>query len=146
VFLDQGDHVAARTSLKESLIIRQELGNRRDMAASLVGLAGVAAAQGQLELSARLLAATSALLETIGGRLDAADHTVSERTTATVRANLREDQFAAAWSEGRALSLEQAIVIAERDHDCGTSGPQKELSGVVRPRSTTPESNIADGP
>jgi len=40
------------------------------------------------------------------------DHTASERTTAAAREALGETAFAAAWSEGHAMPLEQVIAGA----------------------------------
>jgi hypothetical protein len=68
----------------------------------------IAAAAGQAERAARLLGAAEALGETIHAFLPnevRADH---ERTLANVRTALAPAAFAAAWAEGRAMSLAQA--------------------------------------
>jgi len=67
-----------------------------------------------LERAARLLGATEAVREAIQIGLSAAypDRIEYDRYVAAVRAQLDEAVFAAAWAEGRALTLEQAIEYA----------------------------------
>jgi len=60
-----GDLATARARLAESLALQRELGNRQGIADCLAGLAGTGAA-GDPKRAARLLAASSALLEAIG--------------------------------------------------------------------------------
>jgi len=112
VALDQGDDYTARAFYTESLTMRREVGDKWGIAACLTGFAGVAWAHAQSEQAARLLGATAALLETIGGYSDAIDRALYDRTVAAVRTTFGENQFAASWSEGRELSLEQAIALA----------------------------------
>ena len=52
------------------------------------------------------------LRETIDASLLLSTHSDYERQVATVRAQLDEATFAAAWAAGRALPLEQAIAEA----------------------------------
>jgi hypothetical protein len=112
VALEQRDYSTARTLLVEGLAIRREVGDKWGIAASLAGLAGLAQVHVQLHRAARLLGAVTALLETIGGRLDVSDRIIYERTLDMVRTALGEDSFAAAWVEGRAMALEQAVDFA----------------------------------
>jgi len=66
------------------------------------------------ERSARLLSAAETLLDTIGLSLAAwpemrADY---DRYVAAARAQLDEATFAAAWAQGRAMTLDQAVAYA----------------------------------
>ncbi len=81
-------------------------------AAALAGLAGVAGAQGRPERATRLLGAAYALLEAIGSRFDPIDQAEHDRNLAAIRAQLEPATFARTWSEGRALTLEQAVALA----------------------------------
>jgi predicted ATPase/Tfp pilus assembly protein PilF len=116
---DQGDYPAARALYEEGLAIRRQLGNKRGTAYSLEGLAAVAGTQGQPERAARLFGAAEALREAIGAPLPPSDRTEHDRHVATARAALDEAAFAAAWAEGRALPLEQAIALALGDTRAG---------------------------
>jgi hypothetical protein len=91
--------------------LAQPIQRKENIALCLVGLGGVAGAVGQGECGARLLSAAESLYDTIGlswpeARAD------FERYMAAARAQLDEATFAAAWAEGRALSLEQAVTEA----------------------------------
>jgi hypothetical protein len=101
----------------------------------VVGLAGVAAAAGGARRAARLLGAAAALLATAGllqptpGWRD--DHA---RATAAARAQVDEQTFAAAWAEGRAMPLEQAVAYALEEaagERAGAGEPATE-AGAVR--------------
>jgi predicted ATPase len=105
----RGDHGQAAALFKESLAIRLKLGNEMGIAYCLAGLASVAAAQSQPERAARRLGAAEAMLERIGGRMYKADLLEYDRTVASARAALDERALAAARSEGRAMSLAQAV-------------------------------------
>ena len=78
-----------------------------------MGLAGVAGAQGQPERAARLFGATEALHNTTGLQLEPVDQIQQDRNIAVARAQLDAATFAAAWAEGQAMSLEQAIEEAQ---------------------------------
>jgi tetratricopeptide (TPR) repeat protein len=104
------DYARAETLFRESLLDFHEypLG----IASSLAGLAGVAGALGQPLRAGCLFGAMEAILERIESRLDRADLLACERNLAETRAQADPPAFAAAWAEGRALSLEQAVAFA----------------------------------
>jgi predicted ATPase/DNA-binding SARP family transcriptional activator len=111
--LMQGDSAAARSLFAESLAIYWELRNKVQIIQSLEGLA---AAEGRPERAARLFGAAESLREAVGaptrGYLGIFRYKVSEHSIASARATLGEEAFAAAWAEGRAMTLEQAIPLA----------------------------------
>ena len=83
--------------------------DKRGVADSLVGLAGVTGNTGQLEQAARLFGAAETLYEDSVVRLEYSDQIEYDRNVAIVRAQLDEATFAAAWAAGRAMTLEQAV-------------------------------------
>ena len=80
--------------------------------------AGMVAAQGQqraeLERAARLFGAAEALEDSMIARPEFAifDNGALQAPIAMLRTRLGDDAFAAAWAEGRAMTLEQAIAYA----------------------------------
>ena len=78
----------------------------------LVGLAGVAGRQGQPERAARLLGAAEALGEALYEPPRSGSRIHFELYVAAARAQLDEATFEAAWAEGRAMTLEQAVAHA----------------------------------
>ena len=113
----QGDDGRARALYEESLAILRELGDRRGIAESLEMFAALAVAQ-QPERAARLFGAAEALREAIRAPRPVIDRADYERQVAATCAALGEEAFGAAWAEGRALSLEEAIQNALQDRDC----------------------------
>ena len=60
----------------------------------------------------RLLSAAGALRISIGSVIDPADQPDYQKRRAALREKLGQERFAGLWEEGRALSLEQAIMYA----------------------------------
>ena len=112
---EQGDYEQAATLQRESLAQFCEIGEKRPIASCLVGLAGVARGQGQSDQAVRLCGAVEALLESSCIHLASADQIEYDRTLAATRIHLDEVTFAAAWTEGRAMTVEQAIAEALSD-------------------------------
>ncbi|CAN5657199.1 LuxR family transcriptional regulator [soil metagenome] len=108
------DHERAWDLLEEGLRLSSEVGNEADVAHCLEGLASVAGAKGNILRAARLWGAEEALLE----KFEAAAYTyVPDRSlhlsrVAAARARLDEEEFEAAWAEGRTMTSEQAIEYA----------------------------------
>jgi hypothetical protein len=103
---------------RESLAKLSELGNRRDVAACLEGLAAVFHGQGQPERAARLFGVAAAVREALGAPLPPVDQADHERHIAGGRAALGEEAFEVIWNEGRAISMEEAVAYALADADC----------------------------
>jgi hypothetical protein len=120
VALDQGDDRLAGAYLAESLTLLWELGDRWQTALALEVVAGLAAVQGQRPddtqpgglRAARLFGAVEALRETRGAPVLPQNREYYQRRVAVARAQLDETAFAAAWAEGRAMTLEQAVADA----------------------------------
>jgi predicted ATPase/tRNA A-37 threonylcarbamoyl transferase component Bud32 len=110
----QGDYAAARALMEESLKIALELNYKWDIAGCLEGLAAVVAAQGEPVRAVWFMSAAQALRQAIRTPLPSLSQAGHEFTMASVRTQLGEQAFDAAWAEGRAMTPEQALAKAER--------------------------------
>ena len=110
--MHEGNYARARDLFIESLGYFSEFGNMRQLADVLEGLAGLAAAEMRPADAARLFGAAQALLEEIGAQLESGNRDEHERNVGLARGQLSAPAFAAAWREGRELSVEQAIQYA----------------------------------
>jgi hypothetical protein len=109
---NRGDHSLARELYRESIQAGRAVQFRLVCALCLEGLAMLAADEGQPGRAARLYGAADGLREATGTPVEAADRAAHERAAAVSRAALGEEVFAAAWAEGRALPLDDAIALA----------------------------------
>jgi tetratricopeptide (TPR) repeat protein len=108
----KGDLERAAGLYRESLALFGETGDKYVATECIEGLALIASAQGRFERAARLFGADEAARETFGitmRRVEPGDH---ERLWATTREGLGDGASMAAWAEGRAMTLEQAIEYA----------------------------------
>jgi non-specific serine/threonine protein kinase len=105
----EGDDELARSLFGESLSIRVELDHKMGMVECLVGLAGVAASMHQAVRAARLFGAIDALCTVTGYTIDPDDKVEYDRSLDNVRSQLDKASFEAAWEEGQALTLEEAV-------------------------------------
>jgi predicted ATPase/DNA-binding CsgD family transcriptional regulator len=108
----QGDLQQAVACYREGLSVAQEIGNEKQMGWHLVGLASVAAAEGQPVRAARLFGAAEMRIdvEVLMNNIERAEY---ERVVQSVRAQLGEKAFSAAWAEGRAMTPEQILTAQE---------------------------------
>jgi ATP/maltotriose-dependent transcriptional regulator MalT len=119
VALQRGDDRRAAVYFAEGLEFAHQLRDQEEIDVCLAGLAGVAGARGHFEYAARLFGAVEALHAANGESLHPANRRIYDRTVATVRAQMDEVTFAAAWAAGRSMPLEQAIAeaLAQRPPD-----------------------------
>ena len=113
VLVAEGDLAGARTFYEESLFLERRVNFDRsyfDIAPALEGLAAVVAAQGESTWAARLWGRAEAQRETIYTPLPPLYRADYEHAVALARSQLAEPSFAAAWAEGRAMTLEQVVV------------------------------------
>jgi tetratricopeptide (TPR) repeat protein len=113
----EGDNQQARIFLEQALQSPQ-IGPIWQRANTLMGLAAVAAADGQALRAARLLGAADTQLELGASYWDAAEKRYIERAVALAIARVGEDAFAEAYAEGRAMTFEQSA-----DQAVGTEPP-----------------------
>jgi len=115
VATEEGAHLSARTMHAESAAIRLELGDRRGMADSLEGLANVSLAWTRPLRAARIWGAAERLREDIGLPMAPAFRPRYDGSVKAARVACADDTaFQAAWREGSAMTLEQAVAYAEQ--------------------------------
>jgi len=83
-----------------------------ESAACLRGITAILGRSAREEPAVRLLGAAEALAEAVGATVPAAARTAYEEQVAGLRESLGVAAFAAAWAEGRAMSLEHAVEYA----------------------------------
>lgn len=122
-----GDYIRVTSLYRESLTLRVEMGDKRGTAGCLEEITGTFGAQSNPSRAATLFGAAETLRETIGAPLHLGICLQSlftipqrpqssrmdyEQVVANVRAQLTEEAFAAAFEEGRAMTMEQAVAYA----------------------------------
>ena len=107
-----GDSEQATIFFEQCLTLAHTTGPIWYRANVLMGLAGVAAADGKALRAARLLGAADTQLEAGASYWNAAESLYIERTIASAVAQLGETAFTAARDEGRAMTFEQAADYA----------------------------------
>jgi predicted ATPase/DNA-binding CsgD family transcriptional regulator len=118
----QNDLEAAYSLYKESLALARDIDEQWLITACLVGLGEVVAAQGKHAWAARLWGAEEALHKTIRARCLYVVRLPDEEAVAATRARLGEEAFAAAWAQGRTMTVEQ--VLAARQGELVPEPPQ----------------------
>jgi ATP/maltotriose-dependent transcriptional regulator MalT len=114
VTLEIGELDRAKAIYKESLALYQVENNTVGMIACLNGLAGVAAAQGEPLLAARVWGMAETQRSAIGVPISLVEHARYERLVTAARVHLGEKAFASAWAEGCTMTLEQTFALLER--------------------------------
>ncbi|MFN8635578.1 MAG: adenylate/guanylate cyclase domain-containing protein [Chloroflexota bacterium] len=109
----RGDVEQARAQYREALTLAREFGDHSCMLYELAGLAYLAADVENADGAARLLAAVSRLHEVMGVTLATTSGAGGfEDSVAAVRAVLGATGFDAAWCQGSAMSLDEAVDYA----------------------------------
>src|SRR5262249_35915115 len=109
----RSDAAQARGLYEESLALYREMGSEAGIAGCLAGLAGMEVARGQPALAARMFGVIEALHDAFIAEMDQVFHADYDRHMAAARAQQGEAAFEAAWAEGQAMTLEQAIEEAQ---------------------------------
>ena len=107
----QGNIEEAVAKHNESLVLFRELGEKLGIIQGLERLGSVAVASAPIRAS-RLLAAAAGARETIGAPLPPYERAEHDTAVDHIRAALDRAVSSAAWAEGRAMTLEQAIEYA----------------------------------
>jgi DNA-binding CsgD family transcriptional regulator len=132
--LARGDSADAVGLYRQSLGLSRDLGEWAGVAGDLEGLARAAAARGRPGRAARLLGAADAVRREAGRPPMLVDRPGAE--AAAARAALGEAAFAAAWAEGRAMTLEQVVACALADEPASAAeaatGPPTGPGGLTR--------------
>ena len=102
----------AKALLVESLVSFRQLGMKWYLTRCLEIKAAIDVAERQSVIAARLFGAASALREALGTPLPPLDRPAYDGAVESARGQLGKEKFAAAWDEGRAMTLEEAIEYA----------------------------------
>lgn len=112
---EQGQYRQAIPMYRETILEWQRLGHRAAIAHQLECFAFIAKAQEQPERAAKLLGAAEALREKINIAMMPQERIEYEREVADLRAGLDESVFNSAWAQGRAMTMEEAIEVSQRE-------------------------------
>jgi len=107
-----GNFAEAAALYHETIAGWLELGNRAALAHELESLAIIAAAQRRPGRAARLFGAAEALREASGSSMTGLERAEYIEAITNARAQIDESGWSAAWAEGRALPLDQAVAFA----------------------------------
>jgi tetratricopeptide (TPR) repeat protein len=108
--LEQWEH--AHDALSESASIFWKMGDKRNTIAALNRLAALFTWSGMPTQAARLYGAVEAAREALDMPVEAAESADYEESLTLTRDRLSEVEFNAAWSVGRSISLDEALVYA----------------------------------
>jgi non-specific serine/threonine protein kinase len=153
----QGDDTRSAELVAQSLELCRETGNLRNTASCLERLAGLAVSSAQPVRAVSLFGAAEALRESFGIPLPPVLRADYDRDVAVARTHLDEVIFAAAWTEGRKLSLNHAIAEAQHmaleaqsaagapDQVIQPTGAAPDRLGTLTPRERQVLTLIAQG-
>ncbi len=110
--IQKGDYRRAAQLCAEELTIRQEYGERLGYRYGLSNLATVAAAVGHTVLAVQLFGAAEARNRAVGVQWHPADQAEADQELIPLQVKLGQAAFEQAWTEGLAMSLEQAVELA----------------------------------
>ena len=138
IALSQGERTEARVLYDKSWEIARELNHMWLIAVCLEGRASITAEEGQLVWAAQLWGAADALRESIRVPIPLHERADNERSIATARTRLGEQNFAAAWEAGRVMTPDQ--VITSQGNEIGTpmAAPANTSSSTHPTASTYP--------
>lgn len=107
-----GDFAQAKVIYTQTLLAWQDLGHQAAIAHQLECFAFIAMDEHEPLRAARLLGAAEALRERNGSPMAKYEETEYQNHTARLQSMLSGSELEPAWAEGRALSMEQAILLA----------------------------------
>jgi hypothetical protein len=107
----EGDVRKGEALVKESVVAFRESGNRANPLAAICFCGVLAIKRGSYRRGARLLGAVDPRYARLWWLLPD-DRRAYEESLSAARASLGDDDFSAAWTEGKALTLEQAVAFA----------------------------------
>jgi non-specific serine/threonine protein kinase len=110
-----GEYGEARRLCAESMRRRLRIDRKLGIAYTLSALAGLAAAQGQLARAARISGAAARLCELSGVPPHRTQEGYIRGKLLEIRATLGAATYDAAWADGQAMALEQAVAYALSD-------------------------------
>jgi ATP/maltotriose-dependent transcriptional regulator MalT len=139
------DARAAEARLKDAVRTQDRIGHRWGMAASLEGLAWVAASSGRLERASLLLGASASLWQELGNELIPIWRAHHDGCEAASRAGLGETRYRACWEEGYALGRGQEVAAALEDVPAMPAVTLREDACELTARELEVARLVADG-
>ena len=94
------------------MLLVRETGISSLLGLILAGLGSLAKVAGKLERAARLFAAGESTINEYFPNPNIANRATFDSDVASVRAQLGEEAFVAAWAEGAQITLDQAVAYA----------------------------------
>jgi len=113
----RGDHAEARELCRQALRRSWPIGRRLVAAMALAQLAGAEQGLGRTERGALLVGAADEGMRRLGATLHPGDRPELERVIAALRAELGEETYRRVSTEGAALSLDEAVMLALAEGD-----------------------------
>jgi tetratricopeptide (TPR) repeat protein len=107
-----GDYAAAFAANREGIQLYVKAGDARSVGDALANLARVALSLGDADRAARLFGAADAMYEATGTTRMRWNWPTANGEGAALRTRLSAEDFAAAWAEGRAMTLDEAVAYA----------------------------------
>jgi hypothetical protein len=108
----EGKFPQAEDVYRKTIQVWQKLGHRAAVAHQLECFAFLAKVHEAPERALHLLGAAESLRERIHIQMNPQERQEYEREVADLRASMSDQQFKSLWSQGRALTMEQAIELA----------------------------------
>jgi hypothetical protein len=112
-----GDYATARSRYVESMRLRLTIDRKIGVAFTLSGIAGLAAAQGDLRRAARLSGTAARLCELSGVPAHRTQKGYIRGKLPVIRKELGGEDYDAVWADGQAMTLEEAVAYALEDGD-----------------------------
>ena len=112
-----GEHAPAQSFFNEALTIHTELRGHWEMCQVIEFIAFLAADQAQPARAVRLLAAATALRETLHYHQVPVVLARYESYLNTLQSTMDDAAFKAAWNAGQAMSMEEAVAFASSATD-----------------------------
>ncbi len=109
IYCERREYPAARAAYNEALETFADLGHRRGIARALEGSACLAASRGDAVRSLKLAGAAAQVRHLVGAPLFQAEQLKLDQHLARAWEAIGESEGQRAWSEGAAMSLEEAI-------------------------------------
>lgn len=112
VVLRQGDYQQAKEMFGFCIQQFQKANNMIGLIYAIEGLASMSVNQGQAERAAQLFAWADATREKIGDHRPPVERNSIERDLGVIHSTMKDSDFARLSTEGQALTVEQAVVLA----------------------------------
>ena len=133
-----GNYEQAKAFHKESLVLSQDAGVKVITAESIEGLACAAGAEGEGKRAAKLFGAAQMLREVVGYHSVPAEEALRAPHLTAARSRLDEATWEAAFEQGKAMRLEEAVEFALSEESSSPEPPASEQpTGGTREETLT---------